>query len=258
MIKIVSGWSNPGGSTIAHIALCNLFNKNGMDCTFYGPHDWHLDKCKSGRLREGVDLRGDDVLISHFIDLSTGGVWKHIYSCHETDIAPIRNLKFKKYDLIHYVSESQRAWHDVDHKSVVIPNVIESLHKSPLNTKTAGIIGSIDSHKQTYTSIERALKDGWEQILIFGCITNKEYFLDFILPLLHKHNNIRLLNHVDDKQKMYDSIDCVYHSSVRETFNYVKAECSMTGVEYRGLDSAESNAEYWDDNKILNAWKEVL
>jgi len=50
MVKIVSGWSNRGGSTFAFINLTNALNKAGYDTTFYGPHEWHLDKCKSGRM----------------------------------------------------------------------------------------------------------------------------------------------------------------------------------------------------------------
>jgi hypothetical protein len=41
MIKIISGWSNKGGSTIALIALTNALNAEGYETTFYGPHDWH-------------------------------------------------------------------------------------------------------------------------------------------------------------------------------------------------------------------------
>ena len=52
MVKIVSGWSNRGGSTFAFINLTNALNKAGYDTTFYGPHEWHLDKCKSGRMNE--------------------------------------------------------------------------------------------------------------------------------------------------------------------------------------------------------------
>ena len=46
-VKILSGRSNPGGATIHFIDLCNLLNDNGFDCTFYGPHEWHLGKCRS-------------------------------------------------------------------------------------------------------------------------------------------------------------------------------------------------------------------
>ena len=67
-IKIVSAWSNPGGSTVHFIDLCNLLNDNGFDCTFYGYHTWHLDKCKSGTFNN-VYLEEDDILISHFVKI---------------------------------------------------------------------------------------------------------------------------------------------------------------------------------------------
>ena len=67
-VRIVSGWSNPGGSTVAFINLCNLFNNNGIDCTFYGPHDWHLDKCQSSSLNKENPLLDTDgaSFIFHF------------------------------------------------------------------------------------------------------------------------------------------------------------------------------------------------
>ena len=68
-IKFISGWSNPGGGTIHQIALTNLLNDNGFDCTFYGPHEWHLDKCR-GELHRDFSLDKDDILISHFINSS--------------------------------------------------------------------------------------------------------------------------------------------------------------------------------------------
>ena len=46
-IKILTGYSDKGGSTVAFTNLCNLLNSSGYDCTFYGPHTWHLSKSKS-------------------------------------------------------------------------------------------------------------------------------------------------------------------------------------------------------------------
>ena len=85
-IKLVSGWSNPGGSTIHHISLTNLLNANGYDCTFYGPHDWHLDKCKSDKT-SNLKLESDDVIIVHFLTFnSRPNVKQVILSCHEKNI----------------------------------------------------------------------------------------------------------------------------------------------------------------------------
>lgn len=260
-IKILSGWSNPGGSTVAHINLCNLFNDNGLDCTFYGGHTWHLDKCKSDVL-PSLRIEKSDTIICHYLKLNDSMFKcnKYIFTCHETDVLDLKQHGVPKCDLIHFVSESQRKWQNIDHFGlpiVVIPNVISKLLKSPLGTGKAGVIGSIDRHKQTHVSIKRAWQDGYEMVYLFGLITDPPYFNEEILPLL-KTGKVVHIGHVDIKQRMYDMIDAVYHSSKRETFNFVKAECITTGVSYNGLDSAESNAEYWTNDRILEAWKKII
>ena len=71
MVKIISGWSDRGGSTFAFINLTNKLNESGIDTTFYGPHPWHLDKCKSGLLDEKFRLSQFSVLnkeLSFFLD----------------------------------------------------------------------------------------------------------------------------------------------------------------------------------------------
>lgn len=261
-IKIVTGWSNPGGSTIAHINLCNLFNENDMDCTLYGPHDWHLDKCKSGT-KDEVEVEQGDTIISHFVRVNAEELRAndclHILSCHETNMFPLKEMDITGYDAIHYVSNSQKKWHSVNHPNVVIPNIIEDLNPSPLKTGVCGIIGSLDVHKQPHVSIQRALWDGWEKIFLYGMVNDYKYAKDFLEPLIAKHpNKIHYQGHVDDKQKMYDSIDAVYHSSKRETFNYIKAECKKTGVSYRGLDTADTDASYLPKEEILKLWKKTI
>ena len=68
MIKIITGHSDGGGSTIAHINLTNLLNDNGYDCILYGRDKWHLDKCKSGLLTD-VQIYDDDIVIIHFLPI---------------------------------------------------------------------------------------------------------------------------------------------------------------------------------------------
>lgn len=257
-IKILSGWSEPGGSTVAHINLCNLFNSKGLDCTFYGPHDWHLDKCRSGHLKD-VSIVPTDSIICHFLKLDKNlfKAKKYIFSCHETNIFSFKEHGLPGCDLIHFVSESQKKWQNVSVPSVVIPNVLSKLDKAPLGTKAAGVIGSIDSHKQTHLSIQRAWDDGYSTVYLFGKISQPVYFENTIFPLLQTGRAF-YKGHLNSKQEMYNMVDAVYHSSKRETFNFVKAECLATGVEYKGLDSAESDAEYWPDDRILNAWTKIL
>jgi predicted glycosyltransferase involved in capsule biosynthesis len=67
-----------------YINLCNLFNSKGVNCTFYGPHDYHLDKCRSKKINE-LTLCHDDILIYHFLDIlnERPPVKKLILSLHE-------------------------------------------------------------------------------------------------------------------------------------------------------------------------------
>ena len=85
MVKIFSGWTNKGGSTVALINLTNALNERGVDCIFYGPHDWHLDKCKSGKLEGGnLPIDGDDNVIFHFLQLKERpNAKKVLLTCHE-------------------------------------------------------------------------------------------------------------------------------------------------------------------------------
>lgn len=258
-IKIMSGWSDPGGSTVAFINLCNLFNERGYDCTFYGPHEWHLDKCKAGHLAEVPINEPGENLIVHYLKFPhrPEKSRKVILACHEKNIYPVKDVT-AFWDEVVYVSNAQMFWHGVPGK--VIPNVIANLHttKDPV-LGVAGIIGSIDENKQTHTSIERALQDGYTQVKIFGKITDPGYYDKHVKSYTEsKDGKVSVVGHVDNKQQMYDSISKVYHSSKSETFNYIKAECQKTGTMYDGLDSAESGAEYWTNTEILKAWENVL
>jgi hypothetical protein len=261
-VKIVTGWSNPGGSTVAHINLCNLFNSSGIDCTLYGPHEWHMGKCDSATHNSYREEEGD-VIISHFCTLNPKRLkeykCRHILSCHETNMFPLKQMDLEAYDVIHYVSNHQKKWHSVNHPNVIISNVVEDLKPSPLGTGACGIIGSVDIHKQTHVSIERAIWDGWDKIFIFGLLTDVPYAREYLEPLIEKHKGkIHYQGHVDNKQKMYDSIDAVYHSSKRETFNYIKHECDKTGVSYRGLDTADCGSQAIDNKDIFELWKQTI
>ena len=122
-IKILSGWSNPGGSTVAFVNLCNLFNERGYDCTFYGPHAWHIGKCKSAWLDECPLNEADERLIVHFLKLPARPVESEsvILACHEQEVFPVKNLDCF-WDETVFVSESQKSWHGTE--GIVIPNVI--------------------------------------------------------------------------------------------------------------------------------------
>ena len=126
-VRLISGWSHPGGSTLHHIALTNLLNDNDIDCTFYGPHEYHLDKCKSGTIADAT-VEKDDIVISHYLLVPPVEMKKHILSCHETTLWDLKKMDPRQYDVIQFVSNSQKKWHGVNHPSVIIPPVVEKVN----------------------------------------------------------------------------------------------------------------------------------
>ena len=257
-VKIISGWSNPGGSTVAFINLCNLLNERGIECAFYGPHEWHMEKCRADFMENAKVGEEGEILICHFLKFPfrPQGSKKVILACHEKDIFPVKDI-VPFWDDIVFVSESQKEWHGVNGK--VIPNVISDLvaPEVPLLGLPAGVIGSIDRNKNTHLSIERAIEQGYDKIYLYGLVTDQEYY-DEHVKFYVTDGVVEIMGHMDDKQAMYNSVSKVYHSSASETFNFVKAECEATGTLYDGLESAESGAEYWTKSQILKAWKEVM
>jgi len=254
-IKIISGWSNPGGSTTSFINLCNLFNENGLDCTFYGPHEWHLDKCKSGRFPEAQPLDPEDTVIMHFFRVKERPpVKRFMLSCHETNLFPLKSMDFSFYDTIHFVSNFQKDWHSINHPSIVIPPIVQKIDWENPKNNTAGVIGSIDSHKQTHLSITKAIDEGWEKVLLFGVPSDPEYITDFINPWIES-GQVIMMDHEDSREAMYSKICMVYHSSKRETYGLVEAECKLAGIPFIG---PSNDQDILDEEDILKQWKTVL
>jgi len=276
LVKIVTGWSNPGGSTVAHINLVNLLNKNHIPATLYGPHDWHMGRCKSAHITE-LQVNPDDVFILHFLPPAPRiPVRKVILSCHETELINFglngragptsydycALLKTGVFDAVHFVSTYQRDWHNMDgFPNMVIPNVLSNLKKLDRDEHddvVAGVIGSIDPNKNTHLAIERALAFGCSKVILYGSVTNEPYYSHKIQPLIDHYGKdvVSYAGHCDDQEVMYGSIDVVYHSSKNETFNMIAAECELTGTEYKGPEPKYDNL--WEESDILEAWKNAI
>jgi len=254
-IKLVSSWTRPGGGTVAHINLTNLLNENGYDCTFYGPHKWHLDKCKAAPIRECL-LGPEDILISHFIQVPAEvRVKKHILYCHEKDIFPLKEVSLPQYDLIVFVSNSQKAWQGVNHPSVIIPPMVRKVKWTNPENGVAGIVGSIDRNKQTHESIHRAVKDGFFNIKLFGETTDTIYFEEQVRPAMGVQAEVTLEGHEDDPEAMYGQISKVYHSSLSETYGLVEAECKLSGIPFNG---PSNNQEILEKDEILERWVQLI
>ena len=252
MIRILSGFTGPGGSTVAFSNLVNLFNNNGMKACLYGPHEWEGIKC--AYKREEPLINTDDTVIYHFRKPPNSRCAKMILSTHETEIFPIKKVEGLKHDAVHFVSDFQKKWQGVE--GTVIPNVVTKYTPSFKLKKVAAIIGSIDQNKRVHKSIQRALEEGHDDIRIYGNITDGGYFAAEVLPFLGEKVSYRGIS--SDMKPVYDTVTDVYHSPKIETFNLIKAECKYANVNYHGDEGNDTKAEYWDDKKILEAWKKLI
>lgn len=263
MVRIISNWSNMGGSTTAFINLTNAFNRNGIDCIFYGAHQYHLNKCRAEQLTTSkLIIDKSDRLIFHFrIPPRRPPCHKVILSCHEQDIFKISKIDLSMFDAIHFVSQHQIEYHgNLNHPSFVIPNVLDDLkpNQKPMD-KVVGIIGSVDPNKQVHVSIERALADGFTDIRIFGAITDPNYWKNVVAPLVDG-SKVKYLGVSNDKQGMYDQLTDVYFSSINECKPYVVAECQLTGTIIHTLPNKNyMNQKFiYNEEEVINMWKKEL
>jgi len=253
MIKVMTGYSGPGGSTVAFNNLVNLFNKSGLEARLYGPQLWEGINCKF--MQGFVEPKLEDTVIYHFMMTPNKPCKKLILSCHETNLYPIAKIPDLRYDNIHFVSKFQEDWHGVS--GTVIPNIITPLTCDVLvNGEVVGIIGSVDRNKRIPLSIKRALDDDFTDIRIYGGISDPKHFLQDIVPLLGE--KVRYCGVSHDMQKVYDTLTHVYHSPLLETYNMIKAECAAAGVVYRGEEGNDTKAEVWGSERIMMAWAELL
>jgi hypothetical protein len=258
MVKIISGWSNKGGSTTAFINLTNALNQRDINTTFYGPHTWHLDKCKSGILDNSLTINEDDILIIHFLNLpSRPKCKKVILGCHEKNLFEVGKIK-QFWDLVIFLNERHRDYHnEYKNEFHIIPNLKENLirrDKAGLE-KIAGVIGSFDENKQTHISIQRALSDECEKVYLFGEPIGP-YYEKYVKPLIS--DDVIIKGFTEDKQGMYDSIGCVYHSSLSEVACLVKDECETTGVIFNGTEVTNNPPVLLTNDEIINEWIKIL
>jgi hypothetical protein len=257
MIKILSGFTGPGGSTVAFNNLVNLFNDNGIDACLYGPHEWEGITCNFKR--EEPLIKSEDTVIYHFMMPPATPCKKLILSCHETELFTMRKIEGITYDAVHFVSEFQMNWHGV--KGNVIPNVITKYKSTPRHgrqPKVVGILGSIDQNKRVHKSIQRALEEGHDDIRIYGNITDGTYFATEVLPLLGEKVSYRGVS--SDMQSVYGVITDVYASSKLECLPTIQGECIHLGINYHGLtESTRSDKDFEFNNEvILEKWKKLL
>jgi len=258
-VKIISGWSGPGGSTTVFVNLTNYFNSNGLDCTFYGPQDWHMSRCRSDKLSE-LKLEEDDVLICHYINFAQRPkVKKVLFACHEKwwfDFSKVTTF----WDKAIFLHEEHRNYHsNYQGNSAIIPNIKEELRPSDKSgiDLVAGVIGAIEDRKQTHVSIKRALDDDCEKVLLFGNIQDPGYYHEKVKPLIDDGKAVHS-GYAKSKQKMYDSVGRVYHSSKGEVACLVKDECFSTGTKFFGNEETQNTVSHLSNEEIFSLWKEEI
>lgn len=263
MIRIITGYSNTGGSTVALINLTNQLNYAGYETILYGPHSWYLGKCQSEQYTPNtkMKLNKEDTVIFHFKNLSQRPpVKKVILVCHEKWWFQVGKIN-QYWDTAVFLHEDHYKYHrenGYNGNYCIIPNFKENLIKRDkvnLN-KVAGIIGSIEDRKKTHISIQRALKDGCDKIYLFGNIIDENYFNFFVKPFLNDKVEYKGFN--DNKQEVYDQIGRVYHSSVGEVASLVKDECYLTGTLFFGNEETKNDVSDLNNEEILNKWIKEL
>lgn len=259
MIKIISGFTDRGGSTAVFINLTNELNRAGYDCTLYGPHAWHLKKCKSGLIQDATFAK-NDIFITHFVRLKQRlDVKRVVLSCHEKNLYKVGEVK-QHWDEVVFINEKQREYHSAYKGPYsIIPNLKQELiatDKTGLD-KIAAVIGSIDYNKQTHTSIERALKDGCEKVYVYGTINDPNYFKQFVEKLF-TNKRVVYKGYEDNKQLIYNSVGRVYHSSISEVACLIKDECLLTNTAFYGNNAVSHTTTELTNKEILQLWLKVL
>jgi hypothetical protein len=293
MIKIVSGRSIPVGSTLALVRLCNRLNQEGLDCVFYGPDRWHLDQCRGEGIAGFRPETGDTVILQGIRLFSAAGLerlpetvgkpetrgWRRslhrllagrfdgpqrhpglrlILSCQEAEDACLRRSQFALFDRIHYVSATQIPGRLPAHAHFVCPNLCDPLvagKERPAGV--AGVIGSIRSENRVHESIEAALQEGMETVLLFGYLDDPLYFNRTIQPLTKKYpGRIRLVGFIGSRQRMYDSVSDVY-CRPRKPWSLIEQECRLTGTRYHGPALPDAGDGMTAD-AIMALWRQAL
>ena len=256
MIKIVTGYSNPGGSTVALKNLCKEFNARDIDCEMYGPNEWHLKFGDQHKLIKNLAINSEDKVIAHYINLPENIRDQTVFSCHEMWWFDFNNVS-KFYKKVQFLTPKQANYHSGVTDYVLIPNVKEHIEvdRGSDARNVAGIIGAIEPRKNTTLSSQRAREAGCKKILLFGPIMDDRYYDQEVIPLMK--DDTKYMGYAS-KSKIYSSIDTVFHSSNGEVASLVKDECATTGVKFFGNSSTDNMLSTMTNDEVISAWMREL
>lgn len=291
MIKIVTSFSVPVGSTVALAGLCNRLNAGGHACKLFGPDRWHLDKCPSGTLAEFRPEKGDVVIVHDIalcsasdlqdvtatLEKNRSSRWQDVLRqtvrrCFASAEKPedftlvltcqgdgqsAQQTNLSLFHKIHCLSDAQQIPRKAKPPVFVCPNLVDDLKKSASKpAKVAGIVGTIRRKNRLEQSIKQAFDDGMETAIIYGHLADPIYYFNEVKPVVEQHpGKVKFAGFVDDKQKLYDSVSDVY-CSASKPWSTVRLESALTGTRFHGPNSAGTGPT--SNDRILGVWVEAL
>ena len=259
MIKILTGWSDPGGSTESFIRLTNMLNSKGHETALYGPHRWHLDKCQSDMLKSEMRIDADDVVLVHFLPIKKRlPCKKMIYVSHEKQLSPVTKQHYN-YDVCVFLHDKHRAFHgEYKGPAVIIPNLYDeiSVDKRDGHEHVAGVIGTVDTNKRTHVAIQRAIEQKYKQVNIYGTINDPAYYEQHVKPLVDDKHVV--YKGFCTKQEIYSSIHAAFLASVSECASLVQQECHQTNTLFYGDDEIMYDIDNVTNVDITNMWIDLV
>lgn len=292
MIKIVSAYSHQAGCTLALVNLCNQFNSKGYTCIFYGPDNWHTDKCAHGIFADFTPEAGDHIILNNISLLSVSelsNVNKLIDEFSENSVVNAvirfakkllvsrRSLAYKLYltrqndDALHrslfrislfakthFTNDALKIGFPASCPSFVAPSLCGKLRrKEDKAPRTAGVVGSIKRQNRVAEAVEEALQDGMATVTLFGYMKDPHYYYEKIVPLTLRYpGKIRYAGFIDNRQELYDSVSDVY-SSVNRPWSSVRRECAMTNTRFHSPGPQDAEVVMSND-QIFEIWKNEL
>jgi hypothetical protein len=293
MVKFILGGHCQNGSSLFLISLCAKLTEKGFDCCLYSAERWSHNIFPSKGLEEFRLERGDTLIFSevYFYSLKDFSnltlainankrnrilrfffsliqqvlITRHrlfhadhklIYSCSKPNLVDLLHGIFL-YNKIHSRCSADLAARCKIKKIFYLPPFTSDLCQSRTKPQNiAGVIGSIKQENKISLSIQRALSDGMEKVIVFGSMEDPRYFYQEIIPLAEKHGGrVKYAGFLNNKQSMYDSFSHIYRSA-EEPWSPVFYEAKLTGTHYRGPDVCQHTS--LNEEQICSMWINIL
>lgn len=224
-VKIICNSTLPSRNTEYFIELTNLFNERSVDCTLYGPDEWHIDQCNGKHISEFSLTKGDTIIAngikinSRYEFLSVSGMFfsnsqktshkikkalsnfvkklvgkKTIQSCWfilDSLTVPLDNYSCVLYDKIHV---QKSVGKELVGQYFCCPQLtgVPTLVKKDTNQHDISIIQDIVPDNNIETLIKYSIANYPENnIILYGAIVDPVYFYSNIVPLLEANTRLK-------------------------------------------------------------------